>query len=704
MFKDAYTATDIASLLGITQQGIWKRAKREGRQSRPRSGRGGGNEWLVASMPQATRAAIVAGLARSAEPSQPPAVINTPVPALVPSTSAGQVTKKQLDTAEARLVFLREVERLSAVGGKETAIMQLVAASRDNKLAPHLQRLIPAANDKFGGGGKRGLSRRRLYAWVALFEKEGVPGLIPKKSGRVMSIPAWFPFFLSFYQKPQKPSIALAHGDFCREYATRHTGTPPSYYAVRRMLNKMAMPDAEAGRATGNALLKLRPHRLRKTDKLMPGDVYTADGTTFDAEIAHPQHGQPFKPEVTGVIDVATRKCVGMSLALSENAFAVLDAIRMACLFGGIPALFYTDNGPGYHNDVLEAPVVGMFARLGISPTNAIPGRPQGKGLMERAVKTLCENASKRLPTCTHADMDVDAARKVHKITRAEIKKYGKSSLLPTFDAFKTTILARVDEYNATPHRALPKITDAVTGKPRHMSPNEAWDAFVTLGWQPVTVPEDMRDELFMPGAVRMVRNGMVEFHKGKYYARELEQFHGDKVEIRYDVWDSRYVLVFTLDGVKICKAVLDGNAVDYFPESMIEAAKAKREAAQIKRIEAKAQRIVPGAQMLLPEPEETFTVADMFTTGDQREPEAVFVELAARNEPEPMPKTAPKRPVFTSSQKKYVWLMQNQSEQTPDDMRWLREYTSGAAYASCAEFYAFRGIAYPDAPAPATM
>ena len=55
--------------------------------------------------------------------------------------------------------------------------------------------------------------------------------------------------------------------------------------AVRRFLDKMADADREIGRDTHNALLKRRPHKRRRTDELWPTDVYTADGTTFDAEI-----------------------------------------------------------------------------------------------------------------------------------------------------------------------------------------------------------------------------------------------------------------------------------------------------------------------------------------------------------------------------------------------------------------------------------
>ena len=45
--KEAYTTQELAPLLGMTRQGVDCRAKREGWQSRPRAGRGGGREWLV---------------------------------------------------------------------------------------------------------------------------------------------------------------------------------------------------------------------------------------------------------------------------------------------------------------------------------------------------------------------------------------------------------------------------------------------------------------------------------------------------------------------------------------------------------------------------------------------------------------------------------------------------------------------------------
>ena len=56
--QDAYTAQALASLLDKSVQYISRTANLQGWQSRPRKGRGGGKEWLVSSMPEATQRAI----------------------------------------------------------------------------------------------------------------------------------------------------------------------------------------------------------------------------------------------------------------------------------------------------------------------------------------------------------------------------------------------------------------------------------------------------------------------------------------------------------------------------------------------------------------------------------------------------------------------------------------------------------------------
>ncbi|MDR2573461.1 MAG: transposase, partial [Desulfovibrio sp.] len=58
MLRKAYATQELATLLGVAVKNLFRRAKRENWQFRKRAGRGGGKEWLVASMPETTRLAI----------------------------------------------------------------------------------------------------------------------------------------------------------------------------------------------------------------------------------------------------------------------------------------------------------------------------------------------------------------------------------------------------------------------------------------------------------------------------------------------------------------------------------------------------------------------------------------------------------------------------------------------------------------------
>ncbi|GAB6039017.1 Mu transposase C-terminal domain-containing protein [Fundidesulfovibrio butyratiphilus] len=689
--RDAYATKELAELWGISRQALGSRAKRESWQARKRQGRGGGNEWLLASMPAATRDAIAAAFL-----SQDAPAITSSAPAIPAAASLPGLTARQRKTALARLVFVREIERATALVGKEKAIRSLLKALADGSLAPGLAELVHVANDRFGSGAHRGLSRRRLYDWCAKFTEGGEMALAPRHRCPDMRVPEWAPAFLAHYQRPQKPALTRAYEDFAAEW----TGKAPTIDAVRYWLKKMAMPSREAGRRTGNALLKLRLHKHRKTDELWPGDIYTADGTTFDAEFQHPLHGQPFKPEATAVIDVATRRCVGLSLGENENALVVLDALRMACLFGGIPCYFYTDNGPGYKNDLISGEGLGMMARLDIEMINSIPNRPQGKGLMERAVQTLFMSAAKRFVTCSHADMDRDAAKKIYKLNRKDVDAQGKSKFLPTFDELKQVIVQEVERYNARPHRALPKVVDAATGKRRHLSPDEYWNSFITRGFAPLLVPDAYKGELFMPGRLRSVSNGWVQLHNNQYFAKELEDFHGEKVEVRYDIWDASHVYCWTIKGEKICMAKLDDNAMDYLPMSQVEAGRERRDKGMVARQVKKIERIVPGATVQVPESPPTYTLLADSITRQIPEPITIDcqnaeVESACDDNNGCKIITSLKRPIFQSERERYIWLVANHDRWIEKDHDWIQKYISGEEYKDLQPYYAARGLAW---------
>lgn len=62
--KDAYSTQELAILLCLVVSSIIRKARDENWGWRKRPGRGGGKEWLIASMPEATQASITAAEAK----------------------------------------------------------------------------------------------------------------------------------------------------------------------------------------------------------------------------------------------------------------------------------------------------------------------------------------------------------------------------------------------------------------------------------------------------------------------------------------------------------------------------------------------------------------------------------------------------------------------------------------------------------------
>ncbi|MDT4831894.1 Integrase core domain protein [compost metagenome] len=438
--------------------------------------------------------------------------------------------------------------------------------------------------------------------WLADFRKHGEAGLAPARPQADMGVPAWAPDFLRCFQRPTKPSVEAAYA----EYAAKCSGDRPSIHQVRRFLNKLSPEARERGRRSPQELKALQPFKRRTTKSLSPCDVFTADGHKFDAEVINPRTGKPYRPETTTVIDVATRRILGISISEAESTIGVMDALRDAVSRGGMFAIFYVDNGSGFANDTVRE----VVDRLGGTMTHALPYNSQARGLIERAHQTIWVNAAKKLPSYIGADMDKHAGTKIHRLSRKQLRESGSTRLIPTFAEFIAGVEFELEAYNNRPHRGLAKVRDVVTGKLRHMSPNEAWEAARAEGWEPMLAPAELVHDLMRPQVIRPTRRGEIAWAGQRYFLEGLRHMHGEEVRIAYDVRDATRIWVRTLEGELLGEALLDGNASDYMPKTMIEQAYEKREQGQMsraldkletltgKRVELIAPSSAPSAQL----------------------------------------------------------------------------------------------------------
>jgi putative transposase len=659
--KDWFTAAEIAGAalpdMPTTERAVQIRAQKDGWAFRKRQGRGGGREYSLTSLPPAARAHL---LARTA-PAAPPA---TAVAKIVP---AG-MRDHQRQRMDARLALLAELDRIAEAASVNQAVKVMIELAASDGLAPHLQALVPVANARAGEGGERTLSRRSLLRWRAE-RKRGAAALAPR-DGREKLPPAWGAALLQAFARPQKPSLmaALATVALPPGIAT------PSYHQARRFLAKMSVVERNRGRMGPRDLKTLRAFKRRDVSDLEPLDVISMDGHTFDAEIAHPAHGRPFRPEVTTAIDVATRKVVGLSADLAESAQAVTYALGAVVRRFGVPAILYVDRGSAYEAQVFSSATAGLLARLGTRHETSLPYNSQARGQIERLHRSLWVRAAKELPTYVGADMDAEAKKNVFRLTRAAVQPFSPPLLKP-WDDFRTWAVDHVAAYNARPHRGLPKIRDEATGALRHLSPNEAWAAAVAKGWQPVTIaPEEIR-ELFLPAVERVTRRGEVSIAGNVYFHRALEHLTGERVLVAYDPFDAAAVIVKDLEGRVLCEAALDGNRTAYFPQSVIEQARDERARGRERRLMAKldevrAERAGPPIEAeARPLDPESAAIAEQELARIREQSTPPALPPAAANDEE--------RPTFHSDIAHFEWCVAHRDRMTAMDVDVVRQFLS---------------------------
>lgn len=597
--KTYYTPKELAGLPGMpgTDRAIRDLAERENWPSQKRAGRGGGREYALSALPKATQDHLAKQALVAAAP-VPATKSATDLPALrstlQPATTTAQLKQWQRDCMDARVAIMRLIERAAPVVGVNNAINTIVKAA-----AGHELEIYAKANIRKGSA--RSLSYGGVMKWwMAWNNSDHNPLALAPKDVENYQEPVWAGALLACWRKPQKPSLTDVLDDLSTMLPANMT--MPSYGQARHYLQKLGAIEKEKGRKTGNELKALKPFRRRDTSTMYPCDAYTADGHCFDAEVAHPYHGRPFRPEITPVIDVYSRKIVGWSCDLAESGLAVLDALRAACENWGVPAIFYTDNGSGYKNQMMTAAGTGILHRLAITPEYSRPRNPQAHGISERAHQTVLIKAAKQLCTYIGKPMDGDAKQLAFKTIRKQIKETGSSVLLIEWDDFIAQVNAMIEHYNNTPHSSLPGMRDPITQKRVHMTPNQAWEdgmqrmrqELAEIEW---SHPANELPDLYHPAEVRTVVRGEIQLgtlttgQPKRYYHADLAEWNGQQVQVAYSPSDASKVWVRDLEhGRLLAVATLGGNSSPYFAESKLEQDRVKRGKGRLKRLENHAE------------------------------------------------------------------------------------------------------------------
>lgn len=566
-------------------------------------------------------------------------------PAMLEQKTAA-LTQKQRDIADARMVLVVEVLRLQDTGLSRIKAIQFICdRSRSGDLPEHLQRYVATANAR--KGQRIGVSVRALNQWVVdyLRAKDASERLVLLAPGHLKAKRpeqlAWLPMFMAHYRNLNGPSVAEAYQDFCADWHMQYADQPamrdacPSIYAVHRALNKMPRIVRQRGRVTGSAMTALQTYVKRDWSVMPVNGVWIGDGHSMKMKVQHPDHGRPFTPELTLVIDGRTRYVVGWSLALAENTLAVADALRHGIERNGVPLLYYSDNGAGETGKLLDADITGILPRLGIEHPTGIPGNPQARGIIERLNREIPARIARKFATYNGRTADKETVRITSRAIDSAVNAINQNKALNTL---QKSAIAKLPSWNQLID-AIEDEIDAYNTRHRHSElPRRADGQHYTAAEYRATLLEtaeidrlsevELR-EMFRPQVKRTAQRGWLSVFNNQYFAEELAQFDGKDVLVAFDIHDAGSVTVRRMDGTFICTAIFNGNTRAAFPVDYIEKVRKDRHARRMALVNKKADEI--NAELSPALPGQSFDLSG-FIPAEQPEEEPIFFLQADRD------------------------------------------------------------------------
>lgn len=252
-------------------------------------------------------------------------------------------------------------------GEKESILKELVSKEWD----------IPYSNRTF-------ISRATILNWLGSYEKGGrkIEALYPKDRGdrgRSRSIDNEAMDAL-IRLRAENPLLSV-----CRLVErARSSGLLPGEKDVSMATVYRFMKQHKLKK-------KKKQKDMRKFEVQMSNDLWQSD-CMHGGTVIH--EGKIRKTYLFALIDDHSRLITHGQFYLAENIDNYLDCIWTALKKRGVPRKLYVDNGPSFRSHRLQLGCAG----LGISLSYARPYRPQGKGKIERYLRTVRGQFMTELP------------------------------------------------------------------------------------------------------------------------------------------------------------------------------------------------------------------------------------------------------------------------------------------------------------------
>jgi len=223
-----------------------------------------------------------------------------------------------------------------------------------------------ASREHAGPDGKMvSVSRRTIDRWVVARREGGFDALVPSprqcppRAGTGTEE-------LAAGLKMENPARTGAQ---VRRILAAQLGWAPSVRTIQRWLEARELTTRPGGAP---------PAAFGRFEATTVNEIWTADLMNGPKVAGRPSF-------LAGIIDDRSRFLTGARFVRRPDAVRFAGVLRAAIAAHGIPRILYTDNGSCFADSSLAR----ACAVLGISLTHSAPGRPMGRGKIERVFETI---------------------------------------------------------------------------------------------------------------------------------------------------------------------------------------------------------------------------------------------------------------------------------------------------------------------------
>jgi putative transposase len=229
-------------------------------------------------------------------------------------------------------------------------------------------RLVRAAagRDHLGPTGERvRVARNTLDRWIRDWRAGGFEALVPAARASKPTTPAAV-LDLAVKLKREAPGRTAAQ---VTEVIAAAEGWAPSERTIQRLFARLGLNTRPDGTP---------PEAFGRFEAAAPNDRWTGDALHGPVVGGH-------KAYLFAFIDDHSRALPGYRWGHSEDTVRLEAALRHGLGARGIPRSIYVDNGSAF----VAAPLLRACAVLGIGLVHSRPGRPEGRGKIERFFRTV---------------------------------------------------------------------------------------------------------------------------------------------------------------------------------------------------------------------------------------------------------------------------------------------------------------------------